>query len=94
MAKKTRKPNLPQATLERARRELYTAGSEQVTAPPAQSDVKSAQPTAQRSPALKTKLGAPVDLRQEYAYVLTDLQNMAMLAAALGAILIVLSFFL
>lgn len=89
MAKKSRKPNLPQETLQRARHELY--GDAAVTRPEV---VESATHDAVRkvspAPAL-ARAKRNVDLRVEYAYVVSDLRNMAVLAAGLMAVLVVLS---
>ena len=88
MAKKNCKPNLPQSTLERARREMY--GSAPVTveilqqAPDQMSAPVAARPVMRRT----------VDLREEYAYVLSDLQNMGILAAVLMVVLVIMSFFI
>jgi hypothetical protein len=89
MAKKTRRPNLPQETLERARRELSMTG-------PA---VEAKKPTESAQPAAVALSKAPrvipqTDLRSQYAYVLNDLRNMAMLAAGLMIVLVILSFFI
>ncbi len=90
MAKKQHRPNLPQETLERARREMSHLDSIPVSAPtPQAGDAASlAQPVRPVQP-VRT-----VDLRSQYVYVLTDLKNMAMLAATLLLILVVLSFFI
>ncbi|MBN2303614.1 MAG: hypothetical protein JXQ72_04015 [Anaerolineae bacterium] len=97
MAKKTRKPNLPQETLERARRELERSGEAPIlvqpkaavpaagaAVPPAQAVVKPRRQSA----------SSAADLREEYAYVISDLQNMGILAAALGVVLVIMSFFI
>ncbi|NDJ75229.1 MAG: hypothetical protein GYB65_03130 [Chloroflexi bacterium] len=95
MTKKARKPNLPQETLERARREMYGA--------PAVEEKKPEQKTKPTEPApvepapqvvFKPGVVRGTDLRQEYTYVLSDLQNMGILAGILLGILVVLSFFL
>ena len=90
MAKKSRKPNLPEETLQRARQELY--GDAQPAAEPA-AKLTTAPPAAPR-PGLAPAKRREVNLRVEYAYVITDLKNMAMLAAALMVVLIALSFFI
>lgn len=86
MAKKSRKPNLPQSTLERARRELY--GTE---APEPQTETPAAEakpvPTPRKAP-------RQVNLSEEYAYVVKDLQNMGMLATAMMVVLVVMSLFI
>jgi len=92
MAKKIRRPNLPSETLERARRELQHIG-ELPEQPALRSEAPSApSPVVQAAPASKAR--GPVDLRREYAYVVSDLKHMGMLAAAFMAVLIVLSFFI
>lgn len=96
MAKKTRKPNLPQETLERARREMAQGGpaveqsATPVVAASAQASSKTKAPVAPR----KTGPTTEADLRSQYAYVMTDLQGMAILAGALIVILLVLTFFI
>lgn len=88
MAKTTHRPNIPQETLERARRQMQQGGI--VSATPAAS-----QPVAEDrgAPApIARRATSSSNLRAEYAYVLTDLRNMAILAATFLAVLIVLSF--
>ncbi|HML24460.1 MAG TPA: hypothetical protein PKD09_22590 [Aggregatilinea sp.] len=99
MAKKTtRRPNLSQETLARARQEMY--GSTPAEDAPTPAEPHSNVPVAprRRTTGVPSKVAAaaarPVDLRQEYAYVVHDLQTMGMLAAALMIILVALSFFL
>jgi hypothetical protein len=92
MAKKSRKPNLPQETLQRARQELY--GEAVVSRPevePAKSDI--ARPAAPVAGLARVKR-REVDLRVEYAYVVSDLKNMAILAAGLMVVLLALSLFI
>lgn len=93
MAKKTRRPNLPQETLERARREMAQGGIvvEQPAAASPSGEV-AARPKIVVGPRKTFSLTTEADLRNQYAYVLLDLKNMAMLAAGLIAVLIVLSF--
>ena len=91
MTKKSRKPNLPQDTLERARRELYGAAPVEEAKPaPQATEAPRAKPVAQRRAVLTNE----ADLRREYAYVLSDMRNMAVLAAGLLAVLLVLSLFI
>ena len=94
MAKKTtRKPNLPQETLERARRELARSGD--IPAEPASSGNGAA--TIEPVKPKRSQTSAPaanVDLSKDYAYVIADLQQMAMLAGAILVALIALSFFI
>ena len=93
--KPTRKPNLPQETLERARREMARRG-DLTPAPVPQAEaganVAVSAPT-QASHARKASY-AEVDLSKEYAYVVTDLKNMGILAAILGVVLVAMSFFI
>lgn len=85
MAKKTHRPNIPEATLERARRQLGDL-------PPASAPTQATAPgdTAQPRPQPRAQLSS-ADLRAEYAYVVSDLQSMGILAAVFLAVLIVLS---
>lgn len=89
MAKKTRRPNIPEATLERARRQMGSALAE--PEPHAQETVEPVK--TKPLPRPRTQLSS-ADLRAEYAYVVSDLQNMGVLAGAFLFILIVLAFFL
>ncbi len=88
MARKKVAPrlNLPQETLDRARREA----SGEILAPAPARVVTSANPGA--SAAIKKT--TVEDLAHEYGYVATDLRNMAILAAVLFAGLILISFIL
>jgi len=104
MAKKTRKPNLPQETLERARREMERThgGSEPIIvealaadAPPAgakSSPARRPMPTGRVAAGSIT--ATPQELRAQYYYVINDLRNMAALATILLIGLVVLSFFI
>lgn len=90
MAKKIRRPNLPSETLERARREMQRTGElPEQPAPRAESQA-APQPVARAVPAVKAR--GPVDLRREYAYVVSDLKQMGLLAAMFMGVLVVLSF--
>ncbi len=90
MAKKIRRPNLPSETLERARREMQRTGElPEQPAPRAESQA-APQPVARVVPAVKAR--GPVDLRREYAYVVSDLKQMGLLAATFMGVLVVLSF--
>jgi hypothetical protein len=93
MAKKSRRPNLPQETLARARAEMYGMSVVDATEktdkpPPARSG------EAVPRPAARQKVVRVVDLAQDYAYVISDLEKVAMLAAVLMAVLVVMSFFI
>jgi hypothetical protein len=94
MAKRVRRPNLPSETLERARRELQRSGElpEQPVRRVEIAEAAPPPPIVQTAPAARVR--APADLRREYSYVLSDLKNMAMLAAAFMSLLVVLSFFI
>ncbi len=87
MAKKTHRPNIPETTLERARRQMQreSAAAPAPEAPPSGEAKAKPRPAARLSSA---------DLRQEYQYVVSDLQNMGILATLFLGTLIVLSFFL
>lgn len=90
MAKKTRKTNRPNVSaeaLERARREMYAV--------PAEPEATAATATV-TAPAPRKMVMVPrvVNLREEYAYVLKDLRNMAILAAALMVVLTIMSLFI
>lgn len=87
--KKSNRVNLPQQTLDRARR----AAGQQVEPDAAPEKVK-VKPKGQAKAAPQVKKVTMEDLAQEYAYVLTDLRNMGLLAAALFAVLIAISFVL
>jgi len=94
MAKRVRRPNLPSETLERARRELQRSGElpEQPVRRAERAEAAPPPPIVQPAPAARVR--APADLRREYSYVLSDLKNMAMLAAVFMSLLVVLSFFI
>ncbi len=91
MTKKSRKPNLPQDTLNRARRELYGAAAVEEPQPTSQAvEAPKPKPVVQRRAVLTTE----ADLRREYAYVISDLRNMAILAGALLVVLVFMSLFI
>ena len=101
MAKKTRRPNLPQDTLERARREMERGGTpvDQPAARPSRlaSPVQAstvAPPKGAPRISLAPKVTTEADLRVQYAYVIRDLENMAMVAVVILITLVVLSFFI
>ncbi|HEX3050067.1 MAG TPA: hypothetical protein VHP83_05375 [Aggregatilineaceae bacterium] len=85
MAKKTTRPNIPQATLERARKELYGGGTAEVTSTTATSEM------AAVGTKKVVRVKREANLREEYAYVIKDLRNMVMLASALMAMLLLLA---
>jgi len=87
MAKKSRKPNLPQETLERARREL----GQEVAVPSVSAETPKAAEVRRPRVAVPARV---VNLREDYAYVVKDLENMAVLASGLLIVLVILSFFI
>ncbi len=101
MAKKTtRRPNLPQETLARARQEMYGAAADEAAPAPAPAEAQPLTSPVVQRPRRTTGVPSksahprPVDLRQEYAYVVHDLQTMALLAVTLMFVLVLLSFFI
>lgn len=90
MTKKSRKPNLPQDTLNRARRELYGVAVEEPQSTSQAVEASKPKPVVQRRAVLTTE----ADLRREYAYVISDLRNMAILAGALLIVLVFMSLFI
>ena len=78
--KSVNRPNLPQTALEQARRDA--SGISATTA-------QATQAAASAGTAAKTTME---DLANEYAYVVTDLRNMGILAVALFAVLVALAF--
>ncbi len=106
MTKKRRKPNLPQETLERARREMQGVGisdpaidsaraaaADKPTPSPAASALQARRAAAQRSGS-GLIVATEAELRAQYFYVISDLRNMAILATILLIGLVVLSFFI
>jgi hypothetical protein len=83
--KKARRTNISQEALSRARREMGIVNGQPEAPGP------SPAPRSSASAVQKTTIQ---DLAAEYAYVLTDLRNMGILAAVLFALLLVLSFLL
>jgi hypothetical protein len=95
--KKSKRPNLPQETLERARAELHgeaeapgtvveSSGSDGSTA------VVAAKPKAAKrvGTGLATRrIPSIAELIEEYSYVLRDLRNLAILATLLFVVIIV-----
>lgn len=88
MAKKTHRPNIPETTLERARRQMQR---EAAVAPTPETTASSEAAAPKPRPAARL---SSADLRQEYEYVVTDLQSMGILAAIFLGALVALSFFL
>jgi hypothetical protein len=103
--KKSKRPNLPQETLERARAELrgdaYVAPDEtDEAAPMAITAAAKAKPSAASIQANRVKRAAAQSVRRiptvedlltEYHYVLRDLRNLAVLAGVLLVAIAVLS---
>jgi hypothetical protein len=94
--KKSKRPNLPQETLERARAEMRTERVDAVAvAQPAESAVAApAKPKAGRRPAstLATRrIPTKEELTAEYSYVLSDLRNLFILAAILLISIVVIA---
>lgn len=92
--KKTKRPNLSQETLERARAERMTERPEVVAGSDgaAVSNVAavSAKPKAKRQGSLATRrVPTAEELQAEYAYVGTDLRHLAILAGVLFLLIIV-----
>ncbi len=85
MAKKRRRPNLSEDMLERARAELYgNGGAVAAVSSAAERKVEASKPI------VRTKTSVSIDdLREEYAYVMTDLRNMALLTVFLFVALVV-----
>lgn len=106
--KKSKRPNLPQETLERARAELrgdtYIASDDDENDSPAAAAVStrakvspvSVQANKVRRAASQTVRRIPnlQDLLAEYHYVLRDLRNLAILAGVLLVAIVVMSFVL
>ncbi|MCB9438512.1 MAG: hypothetical protein H6673_16190 [Anaerolineales bacterium] len=97
MAKKkpTRKPNLSQAALERAKRELSESGIVvSQSAPVAETGTKVSTQTSkpqQQTVRSKKTMMTREELATEYGYVLTDLRNMGALAGILFIAMVVAS---
>ena len=92
MAKKKRRPNIPQATLDQVRRQVQSQGTPVAKqASPAAADAPPRKAAAVRPSASMT---TEADLRAQYAYVITDLRNMAVLSGAFLLGLVVLSLFI
>jgi hypothetical protein len=91
--KMTRRPNLPQETLERARAELRgeitPSASSGVAAPP---KIGAPAGTGVRRTATQTaavrRLPTAEELRQEYDHVARDLRNLGVVAGALFLVII------
>ncbi len=104
--KKSKRPNLPQETLERARAELRgevfeTSNGEAVETTPVRPVAKSkvaAAPQLAAKPRRASTVGRRVptveELLTDYRYVLRDLRNLAILAASLFVAIVVISFVL
>lgn len=94
MARKiVRRPNLPEETLQRARRELERSGDIAPMPTPSVRRV-TAVPAAQPVVTHKAISLSSDELRAHYQYVLNDLRNMAILASGIMIVLVALSFVL
>jgi len=97
--KKSKRPNLPQETLERARAEMrgdriQTLEAEETESTNGTLAVASNKPKAKRSggaAVASRRVPTTQELLAEYAYVLKDLRNLLILAGILMAIIIVLA---
>jgi hypothetical protein len=98
--KKSKRPNLSQETLERARaemrgeravpttgQELTSNGSTPIT--PVAAGAAKQKPKRAGSPLATRHIPSTEELLKEYSYVLTDLRNLAILAGVLMVIIIV-----
>ena len=92
MAKKKRRPNIPQATLDQVRRQVQSQGKP--VTPQASSAAADASPRSAAAVRPSAAVTTEADLRVQYAYVITDLRNMAVLSGAFLLGLVVLSLFL
>ena|SRR5579859_2593745 len=108
--KKTKRPNLPQETLERARAELRgevlveTPNGESEETPVVRSVSKpkttvsaappQAAPKPKRTGVSARRIPTLEDLLTEYRYVLDNLRSLAILAVSLFVVVIVVSFIL
>lgn len=87
--KKTyKRPNVPQAALERARAELRNEATEVVTpvvttTTTATNSAGSKLKVRKATPLATRRIPTAEELQAEYAYVLRDLRNLAMLAVVL-----------
>jgi len=93
VAKKKRRPNIPQATLEQVRRQVQSPGASAKQEP---SQQKNSEGLPRKAAAVRPSASVTTeeDLRVQYAYVITDLRNMAVLSGAFLLGLVVLSFFI
>jgi hypothetical protein len=93
--KKTKRPNLSQSTLERARAERLgeraeaVVGTDGENVSSAVTASAAAKPKTKRAPSLATRrIPSTEELLAEYAYVLKDLRNLAILAGLLFLVII------
>ena len=82
--KKSRRPNLPEQTLAKAKSELYGNGVSQPAGVAASSSGAAARPANRSAVSIE-------DLKVEYAYVINDLRSMALLAGLLIVALVAAS---
>ena len=90
--KKSKRPNLPQETLERARAELHGEAEASVTVAESSGSDGAAVVAAAKPKAVAKRTGAGLatrripsvaELIEEYSYVLRDLRNLVILATLL-----------
>ncbi len=101
--KKSKRPNLSQETLERARAELRGARPEPAGAVESTASNGSAAAVARPKPTTKRATSSSLatrrvpstsELIREYSYVLRDLRNLAILAALLMLVIVAAAFVL
>ena len=84
--RKSRRPNLPEETLARARAELY--------GPAGVAEPKKTTPATKATPSKRVEQKTVVsveDLKSEYIYVISDLRSMGILAGILFVALVIAS---
>ncbi len=86
MSKKSKRVNISQESLDRARREA--SGEIVIARPPVAAKASESKRTTPMEAVRKT---SPEDLAAEYTYVISDLRSMGLLAASLFGGLIVLA---
>ncbi len=95
--KKSKRPNLPQETLERARAEMrgdriQTVDAEESDSTNGTMAVSGSKPKVKRTGVTTARrIPSTQELLAEYAYVLKDLRNLIILAGVLMAIIVVLA---
>lgn len=95
MAKKKRKsPNLPAEALARARAELYgeEAPQPEIEEKASEGAKPSAKAATKAAAAAQSSRAVSVeDLKQEYIYVISDMQSMVLLAGALFVAMVIIA---